>query len=207
MGCDIHPYLEFSNPDAETFCLSGEISLGRCYTLFNIMAGVRGFDHPLFIPRGIPHTPKISRKVESNYYLYIADPTPSQDGCGSYRRDRTIDPKEASKLVNENKALYYDNKRYITDPTWHTASWLSKNELIQVRKKYLLETLNFDATEYTGRKRADAIKKIEEADAYELMKYTFPTIENVALNATIGSMIAIENSGDYTARLVFWFDS
>lgn len=207
MGCDIHPYLEYSTEDDETFCVSDKLCLGRCYTLFHMMAGVRGFGPPLFSPKGLPRTPKISLQVESEYYLSVVDELATSENRHLFYNNRVVLAQEADKLVSENRASYHLNKKYITNPDWHTPSWLSKNELIDVRKNYLLSTLKFEATEYTGRKRADAIQKIEESDPYELMKYTFPSLEHVRLNAAIGSMIAIENSGQYKARLVFWFDS
>ena len=206
MGCDIHPYLEIFPEDpseGSTTCYAENIAFGRCYTTFNLMAGVRGYRLPLIKPRGIPSSPQISFTVAQNYYFTVID---SYTSCHN-TNGRYISREDALTWVDEGRATFFDNEKYLTDPTWHTPSWLTKDELIQVRRHYLIETLSYESTEYKGQKRRDAMDKLERADTVELMRFVFPSIENVMLNATIASMIAIENSGEYKSRLVFWFDS
>ena len=88
-------------------------------------------------------------------------------------------------------------------------AWKFRKERREVRRKYLIETIKYGdiAGSYTGKKRKEAIKKLEESDEYDLMKNSFVEIECASLNATIAAMIAIEKSGDYKTRLIFWFDS
>ena len=54
MGCDIHPYLCFrtSSGDVKPVKYS-KLDLGRDYTFFGLLAGVRG-EHTLFEARGFP---------------------------------------------------------------------------------------------------------------------------------------------------------
>ena len=177
MGCDIHAYLEYyetqdaTNSAVHAMNYASSISMGRNYSLFNLLAGVRGSGKPVFLPRGIPQTPMLSFAVS---YQYNSEK--SSDG-------------------------------YVASKYWHTPGYLYKSELIEIRRRYLMETIQYDSTSYTGSKRKDALDTIENSNEVELMKCVFPSIECVPLNATIASMIAIENSGDHQSRFVFWFDS
>ena len=206
MGCDIHSYLEFFDKDLSdgvARCYATHLDFGRCYTTFNLMAGVRGYRLPLIKPRGIPSTPKISFTVSENYHITVVD---SYTNC-HFTNGRYISREDALTWVDEGRTTFEDNGKYIIDPSWHTPSWLTKDELIEVRRHYLIETLSYESTEYKGQKRRDAMEKLEQSSSVELMRFVFPSIEYVMLNATIASMIAIENSGEYKTRLVFWFDS
>lgn len=54
MGCDIHPYICYRNGEGKLkqFMYS-ELDLGRDYTFFGLLAGVRG-KHKLFEAKGFP---------------------------------------------------------------------------------------------------------------------------------------------------------
>jgi hypothetical protein len=206
MGCDIHAFLEYFNTeDKEPWVDSFASSIGfhRNYNLFNAMAGVRGFGGP-FDPRGLPHNPKIGMFVFNEYYLKIVD-SKSQ---AEYFINNTITKEEAQQAMDQYNIIEedYNGSKYIRNPSWHSASHLGLGELITVRRKYLIDALDYDCT-YKGKKRKEVLSKLENSNEYELMKLSFPEIECAPLNATIASMIAIENSGPYKSRLVFWFDS
>lgn len=56
MGCDIHAFIEYVY-EGDSFTHSfgdGELNFGRDYTLFSLMAGVRGSENPIVSPRGFP---------------------------------------------------------------------------------------------------------------------------------------------------------
>ena len=56
MGCDIHAFIEYVY-EGDTFTNTfsdGEIHFGRNYTLFSLLAGVRGMEQPVVSPRGFP---------------------------------------------------------------------------------------------------------------------------------------------------------
>lgn len=56
MGCDIHAFIEYAY-DGDNFSNSfsdGELNFGRDYTLFSLIAGVRGMEKPIVLPRGFP---------------------------------------------------------------------------------------------------------------------------------------------------------
>jgi hypothetical protein len=118
---------------------------------------------------------------------------------------------QSPKLSFTASYNYYNFKneagQYIADPNWHTPSYLYTKELIEVRRRYLIETIEYDSTSYKGKRRKEALDILKNSSEVELMKCVFPSIECVPLNVTITSMITIEKSGDYQSRLVFWFDS
>lgn len=207
MGCDIHAHVEFYDTNIGqtpyATCYGKDVMPGRCYTLFNLMAGVRGSpgENPVFLPRGVPSNPKFSYAVEREFYLSVLDvgETPL---AGSF-----ISRSEAEELVSKGHVKYANNGKSIINPSWHTPSFLFKKELMEIRRYYLLSMLDYDCNEYSAKKKKELRKEIKELSEVDLMRKVFPPLESPCLNAVIASMIAIENSGDLTARLVFWFDS
>mgnify|MGYP003329779786 CR=1 FL=1 len=212
MGCDIHAYIEYfdasvlvkaKNSTVQAHSFSSEINLGRNYTLFSIMAGVRGTSMPVVNPRGIPDYPTLGFDARSAYYAEVIDGESSK-----YSFSRNCYSRESANiLVQENRTSYVDeNNSMIIEPSWHTPSWLNTNELIKVRKEYLIEAIEYNY-EMKGKRRRDALNILNSSSEIELMQHVFGDVECATLNACIGSMIALERSGDYKARLVFWFDS
>lgn len=118
---------------------------------------------------------------------------------------------QTPKLSFQTSEKYYtdtnENNEHISNPYWHTPSYLFKNELIEVRRKYLIDMIEYESTSYKGSKRKQALNLLKNSSGVELMKHVFPSIEYVPLNTTIAAMIAIENSGNHQSRFVFWFDS
>lgn len=67
MGCDIHAFVEYKNPnhseEHEWSGWGGEFRLGRYYAIFAAMAGVRNDGPPpKYPPRGLP--PKVNWKIQ-----------------------------------------------------------------------------------------------------------------------------------------------
>jgi len=77
MGCDIHAYIEykFSDNNFTEVISDGEISFGRDYELFGILAGVRGMNKPIISPRGFPTANNSPMPpnwyVSEQYFKYI----------------------------------------------------------------------------------------------------------------------------------------
>lgn len=99
MSCDIHAFNEARNPDTGNWVLMGELELGRYYTLFGVMAGVRGLPYTLE-PRGVPddasegyrmHVKDWGRDGHSHSWLTVAECREALDEA--IRRDQI--PKEA----------------------------------------------------------------------------------------------------------------
>lgn len=213
MGCDIHAHVEYyDTPGSKdtsnlerAFCYSSDVCVGRNYWLFNLLAGVRGIGSAVFSLRGVPKIPTLSYEIENKYYLSVVDVVPNSSTFRS--NGNYILREDADRLVASGEAVYHEDNYKIINPAWHTPSFLYKKELIEIRRQYLIKTIEYDASEYKGKKRKDALNIIKNSSEVELMRVAFPSIECVRLNATIASMIAIENSGEYQSRFVFWFDS
>ena len=209
MGCDIHPHIEFfeatvagkaKNNSLQARSFASNIDLGRNYTLFSVMAGVRGCATPVVMPRGAPDSPSLSFEVRNCYYANVIDGETSK-GINGYSREI------ANKLVQDGKTVFGDDHQStIIDPNWHTPSWLTASELIQVRKQYLIEAIEYNY-EMKGKRRRNALNILNSSSDIEIMQHVFGDVECPTLNACIASMIAIERSGEYNSRMVFWFDS
>lgn len=213
MGCDIHPHIEYFdvNDPGWINCFAQNVDIGRNYTLFNALAGVRGMGDCVVDPRGLPDPQDLSIEVFSDFYCRIVDVIPEKQSPWGYSRFDCglITKEEATRYINQYnniKEIKHKGECYIPCPDYHTPSHLFLNEMISVRRKYLLDFMDME-NPYRGKKRKEIVSKLRTADDYELMKCCFSEIESPSLNAVIGSMIAIENSGPYKSRFVFWFDS
>ena len=108
----------------------GEIKLDRDYDLFRALAGVRDDRPPPFAPRGLPRD--VSSEVFEHYFLFIVDAADRMTGhwCGF----RTVDPAVAEGYIRSGDAHRPDPSYvkfnmtsplgYVSDPDWHTPSWL-----------------------------------------------------------------------------------
>lgn len=129
MGCDIHAYIEFQDTyDVERGTWSsfgGQLYPGRDYRLFARLAGVRG-EQPvgLVAPRGIPD--KLGWDANEDWWLTVAadGDAPGTDLCPISR---------AEEYVRRYGSRFSDaSKRWVSNPDWHTPSWLTLTELIKV---------------------------------------------------------------------------
>jgi hypothetical protein len=211
MGCDIHAHIEFfSKTEHKTTsncfvrCFSGELSFGRDYILFGLMAGVRHSVPPIIKPKGIPTTPTLSYEVTDAYYLNVISDEAPRAPTNSIRESL------AKEYVSEAYSIYVDDSKLrITNPNFHTPTWLTLDELLIIRKMYLLETVEFWAN-ISKQKKIDMLNFIKSTGARELMKYSFPDYENSVLYAAVGTMMSLERvseNADTETRLVCWFDS
>lgn len=216
MGCDIHPYLEYyhteeftkSPSSVCTHCFAYKIDIGRNYTLFNALAGVRGMGDCPVDPRGMPDNPALSYEVFAAFYEKIVDVVPDKISHFSMFDCSLISREDADRHIKQYHIKEFEHRgdKYVPNVDFHTPSHLFLNDMVSVRRKYLLDAMDLDII-YKGKKRKEIIKAIKSADDYELMKMCFTELECPRLNAIIASMIAIENSGPYKSRFVFWFDS
>lgn len=182
MGCDIHAHLEYYESSVSNSRRGKRCDLDvRCYSS----------DICFF----------------RNYRLFNLLAGVRGIGCPVFPVRGVPDSPKLSYEVSFKYHTKDDKDGFIPDPNWHTPGYLHKNELIEIRRRYLIETIEYESTSYKGVKRKDALATIKNSSEVELMRCVFPSIECVPLNVTIASMIAIENSGDYQSRFVFWFDS
>lgn len=220
MGCDIHAYIEyFSKEDyrnnsskcfVDTF--SGELDFGRNYVLFGLLAGVRSLSAPIFSPRGLPVTPSISFVCDAQYYTHVLDDelfNNTGTRILSYTSRHIISRTEAESAIANYGAKYANaEKSKLENYSYHTPSWLFAQELMLVRKHYLLENIEF-YSELSGKKKKQLLNFINSKDEFELMRLVFPTHECTMLYSVINTMCSIEkcHADDMQSRLVFWFDS
>lgn len=126
MGCDIHGYIEyekFTKQDGTPYMDCFGKNLGdRDYLMFGLLAGVRR-DGCIYEPRGIPQN--IGFTVKSAYHLFVIDGETDSEGMTSR--------ENADRWVNSGISEYIE-ENWITNPDWHTPSWLTVEEYENVLK-------------------------------------------------------------------------
>lgn len=128
MGCDIHGHIEYKEYDQWWhFC---DMFFGRDYNVFAHAANVRG--KGLFQPRGIP---KDITYNTLNAYTLRLDNDPVDGECTR---------EQADDYVNTCGSEWWDDTR-VTHPDWHTPSWLTVDELIQIREQLAYKHRGLDA--------------------------------------------------------------
>ena len=133
MGCDIHVYVEYSHDGKYWRNLTDGIG-SRDYRMFGILAGVRCDDLKLFDPKGLPDG-QLSWNTEDANILNIAPESHPEWADTSGWTSRT----SAERWISEgsSKPLYRDGVlNRVTNPDWHSHSWLTSDELSQCVDKY-----------------------------------------------------------------------
>lgn len=176
MGCDIHPYLDrayISLYDGKKRATNiARLSIDRNYGLFAAIADVRNsYNIEVFIPKGLPAD--VSYIVEGEYTLYVV---PNNTQAGMFGEDEGTCSLEQAKRWGSK--WWRGNKHKVKHPDYHSASWLTTEELETAYHRYLR---HFED-------KAEPNNKIPE------------------IEALIGAMIVIDNIGD-EARFIFWFDN
>jgi len=213
MGCDIHAYLDYDEFPTDdgwyVSCFAEDLDLGRNYALFSLMAGVRRDpdreQRPLFEPKGMPD--RYSYQVKRAYSLSVYD-----DLSGV---DRNCSIEQAEKWIKRGISIWLDDK-HISDPDWHSASWLTASELEQVKAEY--EQIGFYESSWTQMRSPEeqpvpensTVKKRATRYGEEWLvqvgeKKTYPA--PITLDATIVAMHALNGDNPHRSRLVFWFDN
>lgn len=204
MGCDIHIYIEYRNRKVEFdgykhnwSSHGGRINPGRNYALFALMSDVRNYDElPVSIsPRGMPDDAAYHATYDSRMYI-------SED-CGE--NNVKMERAEAWVTSGSSKFIYGKdgNPVWVTNPDWHSHSWLTTSEFENILNKYLeLETgwHNERVKEHEQFVKRQNVKP--ESWAYE------PPSMNIEprYQVVLASMKRFEELG-YDARIVFWFDN
>lgn len=134
MGCDIHMYVEYTNKTRKEEDLKdskppywinfgGRINPGRNYTMFSVLAGVRGRYKESFVPKGKIPMDEMGWGSRDDAYIYISN-----------------EPLEGEYSINEEKALEWEKRGYevirrngkpawVENPDLHSHSWMSPEEL------------------------------------------------------------------------------
>jgi hypothetical protein len=170
MGCDIHAYIDYSTPNnAPDRCSGfGRVDIDRNYKLFGVLAGVRGGALPFIPPRGMPEV--YSWQVQQDYLMYIVPIDGLVEGV--------VSAAKAKEWVESGRSKYCLDGKFVTEPDFHTHSWLTTTEVAEVIKIYRSTTE---------------------------LEFTMQT--RTVMNAILGAMKGLEKTKGYSARLVFWFDN
>ena len=205
MGCDLHLYVEYT--DKETLekekngdlngrnepikaywsNFGGRMNPGRNYWMFGVLSkGVRTDFDDGFEPKGIPDFDSLGYVSRNDYTMYITDNKDDEE------RNTTLSQAiKWSTGAYPSSTLYYrnptdDKPTWVSDPDWHSASWLSTEEYekaIQIYKD-ICRKANQTNPEYNP---------IEEAIIPEY-------------DAILAAMKSLESNGK-VCRVVFWFDN
>jgi hypothetical protein len=143
MGCDIHMYVQYREKKEREnelnrdwwYEFGDQISPGRNYSMFGILAGVRssyyddeGVTH--LEPKGLPDF-GLGWGARADLSLSITETGQEEKSCTLEQAERWKGPIEKNK----------DGKPVRTEhPDWHSHSWLTPKELAQVYRWYKKET-------------------------------------------------------------------
>ena len=190
MGCDIHMYMEYRDPDNLPYnrwnSFGSRYNIGRNYDMFALLAGILGSSQPIVAPRGYPNDADYDTDQEFYYYI-------DEEEGNDYGR-RTITYETATRWA---RGIEYDEKGKpyrVKDPDAHTPSWLTRYEFMSA---IALSELNHRHYINGGTAMPEPIRNmyVNNLGSY-IFKY----------KALAASMTSLEQSG-YQTRIVFWFDN
>ena len=207
MGCDIHLYIEYKSKkpqydgrESTWHSFGKSINPGRNYAMFGLMANVRncysdGKLPVLVEPRGMPEDAGYTATDDNR--IYISE-TESED---------YVCMETAKRWVNSGSSKFINNKdgnpTWVTQPDWHSHSWLTTSEFESVLNKYLeLET-------GWHKVRVEEHNKMVERENIQPDSWAYapPSInDEPEYQVVLASLKRFEELG-YDARVVFWFDN
>jgi hypothetical protein len=133
VGTDIHAVIEYEPDHGLHAFTEGQLALPADYALFHALAGVRRQtnDPPLYPARGMPE--RVSNELLRAYFTPVVE---DEDA-----RTRPLPWGEFFILRSKVEANpYYKSceywggpegpRRLISDPDWHTPSWLTYREVL-----------------------------------------------------------------------------
>ena len=207
MGCDIHLYIEYKSKkpqydgrESTWHSFGKSINPGRNYAMFGLMANVRncysdGKLPVLVEPRGMPEDAGYTATDDNR--IYISE-TESEDYVSMETAKRWVN-SGSSKFINDNDG----NPTWVTQPDWHSHSWLTTSEFESVLNKYLeLET-------GWHKVRVEEHNKMVERENIQPDSWAYapPSInDEPEYQVVLASLKRFEELG-YDARVVFWFDN
>lgn len=139
MGCDIHAYVEYvafkTHDDRDYWTCLITNAGGRDYQMFSLLADCgRGGHRPVFANRGFPEG-EVSHSVKGDYYLLVDDASKECEGyCSTENADAWVQRYSSTEMFEGNGQY-----RYVSGPDWHSASWLTCDELAQVISHYMTD--------------------------------------------------------------------
>ena len=174
MGADIHMYVEYRNKKhSEEDIKNGrkpywysfvETNPGRNYTMFAVLAGVRGNYKDSFEPKGKIDFDDMGHSSRSDAYLYISENKNLEGSCTLEDAKRWAE--YGRKIIEkEGKPVWIEH------PDWHSHSWMSVDELEKAYAIYEKHaTTEWETEVRVGveyRAILAAMKEIESCGEYE----------------------------------------
>lgn len=217
MGCDIHLYLEnvetIYNGNLQSRSI-GQFHSGRNYTMFSLMANVRNYDgNTLFSPKGLP-TP-LGYEAKYDNELYVIKDEDYHD------QERYVSRTVAEGWVGKGISLWTDpSMKWVTHPDWHSHSWLTFEELQQVKAAYI--KIRFPREGWYQREEEIDWRDIDargiSRDNVQVVFHDSGTMKNyyevnigpwsvqpfpIEYEAVLAALQSLGEGG----RIVFWFDN
>ena len=207
MGCDIHLYIEYKSKktefdgyDSGWQSFGKSINPGRNYAMFGLMANVRncysdGKLPVLVEPRGMPEDAGYTATDDNR--IYISE-TKSEDYVSMETAKRWVN-SGSSKFINDKDG----NPTWVTQPDWHSHSWLTTSEFESVLNKYLELEAGWH------KERVDTHNKWLQKENIQPDSWAYapPSInDEPEYQVVLASLKRFEELG-YDARIVFWFDN
>jgi hypothetical protein len=207
MGCDIHLYIEYKSKkpqydgrESTWHSFGNRINPGRNYAMFGLMANVRncysdGKLPVLVEPRGMPDDATYSTADDNRIYI-------SETESENY-----VCMETAEGWVNSGSSKFINNKdgnpTWVTQPDWHSHSWLTTSEFESVLNKYLELEAGWH------KERVDTHNKWLQKENIQPDSWAYapPSInDEPEYQVVLASLKRFEELG-YDARIVFWFDN
>jgi hypothetical protein len=206
MGCDIHLYIEYKSKktefdgyDSGWQSFGKSINPGRNYAMFSLMADVRNYDDeklPVLVKRrGMPEDAGYTASNDNR--IYISE-TKSEDYVSMETAKRWVE-SGSSKFINDKDG----NPTWVTQPDWHSHSWLTTSEFESVLNKYLELEAGWH------KERVEEHNKMVERENIQPDSWAYapPSInDEPEYQVVLASLKRFEELG-YDARVVFWFDN
>ena len=206
MGCDIHLYIEYKSKKTEFDgyetkwqSSGGRINPGRNYAMFALMADVRNYGDnklPVLVKRrGMPDDATYSTADDNRMYI-------SEDEGENYVTMETAEgwvKSGSSTFINNNEG----KPTWVTQPDWHSHSWLTTSEFENVLNKYL------ELESGWHKERVDTHNKMVERQNIQPDSWVYapPDMDiEPEYQVVLASLKRFEELG-YDARIVFWFDN
>lgn len=119
-----------------------KINPGRVYGMFAKLADVRnGWNiTPICPPRGVPN--EMAYEAWSDYHLYVTDDPDDNDAHCS--------KDQAEKWVSRGSSKYARDNAFVTNPDWHSASWLTPDEYEKAINELWENSFNRASIEYVA---------------------------------------------------------
>lgn len=190
MGADIHMFVEYCSKKVIQelkkegkkpywHSYGGHINPGRNYTMFGVLAGVRGQYEDSFESKSKLNREEMGWSSRDANWFYINKDVAETDFENNITNIETARKWEGYDYRIKNDE--HGEPAWVEHPHWHSHSWMSIEELEEAFKRYVVHA----STEWG----------VE--------------INNVPLEyrALLASMKALEDDGKNEVRVVFWFDN